>query len=156
MTLWTHLNYFKYACTLKLKIYNYHLAFVSIYFWKIRKIEFVLICLHFFLHCTKMKFSITDFFSKCDQIYSRNPKLVHQPPQILKIEKLKTIRKLKLFMLHKSNRFWRIHHGVMITWYDVIFSKLTRNCPIVVHISLWLKFNLLQSKSYESLFLIRI
>ena len=37
----------------------------------------------------------------------------------------------------------------------VIVIKLTRNCPFVVDISLWQKFNLLQSKSYESLFLIK-
>ena len=50
MKSWTHLNrYFKYTCTLKLKLYNYLKVFVSIYFWKIRKAEFALKCLHFFL-----------------------------------------------------------------------------------------------------------
>ena len=49
MTSWANLNYFKYTCTLKLKLYNYHRVFASIYFWKIRKIEFALKCLHYSL-----------------------------------------------------------------------------------------------------------
>ena len=50
MTLWTHLNYFKYACTLKLKIYNCHIVLVSIYFWNIQTVEFALI-FSFFPSC---------------------------------------------------------------------------------------------------------
>ena len=48
MTSWMHLNYFWRTCTLNLKLYNYHIAFVLIYFWKMRKVEFTQ-CLHFFL-----------------------------------------------------------------------------------------------------------
>ena len=44
-----YLNYFKYTCTMKLKLYNYHRVFVLIYFSKIRKVEFALKWLHFFL-----------------------------------------------------------------------------------------------------------
>ena len=43
------MDYFKYTCTLKLKLHNYHRVFVLIYFWKIRKVEFAQKFLHVFL-----------------------------------------------------------------------------------------------------------